>query len=134
MGISADNYLSERFWGIDNDLAPFHKSVSCWAIFIIWLCNIGVAAKHYSSWLANNMTLWFWSALGLSISVMAILFISRIRQAKLLDAYRAESNLITTEEIPTQTFLLKSLKHQSALVTRLTAVLLFVLMGVLSHV
>jgi hypothetical protein len=46
MDVSLDNQVSKRL-GIDNELAPPHRSISAWSMVWVAICVVGITIKHY---------------------------------------------------------------------------------------
>jgi hypothetical protein len=116
-----DNQLSERVLGIDNDLAPFFKSVSCWALLVMWITDMGVAVKVHERWQVAGHLFFFSLLAVVATATLMLVIYYRSRLAHSLAATNPE------EQIK------KSLRQLSSGMIRLEGVLLLLVLFTLSN-
>ena len=91
MDIMLDNEISKNVFKVDNLLAPFHKSISCWAITAIGVLDIVHEVRVLNQWKLENH-LMEWSIVFLTtIAVLGFLFRYRMSLTQLLE----NSNVIS---------------------------------------
>jgi len=76
---SLDNQISNRMFKVDNDLAPFYKSVSCWALIGIWMMDLYAGIRAYSHWQVAGQLFLLWLLLATATAALGTLFYLRGR-------------------------------------------------------
>jgi hypothetical protein len=93
MGI-LENQVSNRLFKVDNDLAPFYKSVSCWSVVVVWMAVLITAIRKYPHWQVADQLFFLYLLLATATAVVGLLFYSRRHQANYLKKnQQAESAL-----------------------------------------
>lgn len=83
MGI-LENQVSNRLFKVDNDLAPFYRSVSCWALIVIWGVVLIEGIRKYPHWQDAGQLFFLYLLLATATAVVGLLFYSRRHQANYL--------------------------------------------------
>lgn len=118
--ISVDSYLSEKVFGQDNHLAPFHKSVSCLSLMVIWIVDVVVGIRSYDRWMAAGRMFEFGLLLATATACLGLLLYYRAKLASYVND--AEHKSLTS---------LNVLRHLSSGMVRLTGVILLVVLFVI---
>jgi hypothetical protein len=117
---SLDNQISNRLFKTDNDLAPFYRSVSCWALIGIWILDISATIRKYPHWQVAGQLFLLWLLLVTATAALGVLFYLRRRLANYLKNQPAKS------PVP-----LEPLRFLSAGMVKLAGALLLVVLFVI---
>jgi hypothetical protein len=74
---SLENQISSRLFKVDNDLAPFYKSVSCWSLVVFWLFDLYASFRRYSHWQAAGQLFLLWLLLATATAILGIFLFRR---------------------------------------------------------
>jgi hypothetical protein len=118
---SLDNQISTRIFKVENNLAPFHKSVSCWALVGMWVVDLASAIHLYSRWQATGRMFEFCLLLATATACLGLLLYYRIRLTRSMST--ASEATVGAADI---------VRDMSSGMVRLTGVILMVVLFVLS--
>lgn len=76
---SLDNQVSSRLFKVDNDLAPFYKSVSCWALIGVWMLDLYTGIRKYPHWQDAGQLFLLYLLLATATAALGLLFFTRGR-------------------------------------------------------
>ena len=116
---SLDNQISNRLFKVDNDLVPFYKSVSCWALVGIWVMDLYSGFRQYPHWQTAGQLFLLWLLLATATAALGVFLYRRGRLVSYLK-----------KEHPTEAAL-KELKSLSAGMVQLEGTLLMVVFFVI---
>ncbi len=87
MNLPNDSWISMRVFKVDNDLAPFYKSLSCWSLVGIWALIIFNTFKMYARW--QGMMFPFFTLSAIATAAIGMLLYARIRLTLFLKEHPA---------------------------------------------
>lgn len=117
MDISIDNHVSTALMNQDNELCPFHLSVSCWALSAFYVVDLLAGVKHSNAHAANL----FHTVLIETVGLLAILMLLRYRLA--------QTALLKTESHPPLNLVKRMSSTVLSVVGACLVVILFSLIG-----
>lgn len=112
MDFSLDNHIAKYVFGNTNNLVPFHRSVSCWALTFMFAAAPVAAYRHYSAFQGSGEIFNLYTLLVIAVYIWAIFFAFRWSLNKAISSMHEEEQL-------------RRLSHMSQWVTRLCGGALF---------
>ncbi|HLH36575.1 MAG TPA: hypothetical protein VKX41_18025 [Alloacidobacterium sp.] len=94
MDQSMDTRISTWLFGVENDLAPFYKSISCWALTCIWLAGIFSGFRKYAHWQATEHLFLFFMLLAVATAALGLLLLSRSYLSKHIEQHTVNDVVI----------------------------------------
>jgi hypothetical protein len=76
---SLDNQISNRLFKVDNDLAPFYRSVSCWSLIGVWMMDLYAGFRQYSHWQIAGQLFLLWLLLATATAILGVFLYRRGR-------------------------------------------------------